>query len=638
MRDEWIWFSFLAFPVYLDHESSIDAQETTVKRSFLGNIPVLFKFLSLTAVFLAAFAVTYLMAARGLESLATALETVQVVHMKTYRAVSDLRSRMASYNARVLSLASVVLSGDPDGEASSKLFWLGDSATKLSQAINGFDSISDDAAIMAELEAYIEAAERMRAAATSDIQAVKAALKDTVVAYESVEKSLDVLEFVERDVQDENYRIATEESISIRKSLLTVNAAAAILILAVSALVSISMTRALATLVRSLRNMARGDCTERVDAMGTDEIASIGAAANELTGSLNTLVGAVRGRVLKLSRQGEELADTMRGTSRSVDGIDAAIASSRAGLEHEAEAVEAVAAAIEQLARTVDSLFTMIGDQGSVIDRSSTLVENMITNVRSIASNTDSADRAAEALLSTTGDGAKVLGDMDSAVSEISRYSQGLAAAAATINDVAERTNLLAMNAAIEAAHAGASGRGFAVVADEIRKLAERSAAQATEIAADLARVGTSIAKVKGAANAVSGTFGKVIAEAGDVGRIVSEIRKTTAEQSAGGSQVLDGLARLVSITKQVADGAREMTVGNGQILEQVAALKTAAEATMAANDQIGHGTAAIAKAVSSTSELAGANETLILEVLQGVNVFKIDSCDDTDAPASEQT
>jgi len=586
-------------------------------------------------VFLAAFAVTYLTADKGLRSLGTALETVQVVHMKTYRAVSDLRSRLASYHARVLSLASVALSGDPDKEVSSKLFWLGDSTTKLDQAVNGFDSISDDKAIMSDLVAYKTASERIRASASTDIEVVKVALKDTTARYESIEKNLDVLEFAERSIQDENYRVATEAAKATRRLLLLVNTVAALVIVVISALISISMTKALATLVRSLRNMASGDCTERVEAMGTDEIASIGAAANELTGSLNTLVGAVRERVFKLNRQGVALAETMRDTSRSVDGIDEAIVSSRAGLEDESAAVEAVAAAIEQLARTVDSLFTMIGDQGSVIDRSSALVSDMIANVKSIAASTDSADKAADSLLATSGDSARVLGEMDTAVADISRYSQGLAAAAATINDVAVRTNLLAMNAAIEAAHAGSAGRGFAVVADEIRKLAERSASQAAEISSDLTKVGESITKVKGATSAVTETFSKVLAEAGEVGRIVSEIRETTAVQSAGGAQVLDGLSRLVSITRQVTEGAQEMTVGNGQILEQVSTLKSAARATVEANDRIGSGTAAIARAVASTSELAEINETLIQEVLQGVNAFKIDSCDDTDAPAN---
>jgi methyl-accepting chemotaxis protein len=592
-------------------------------------MPVFVKFLLLTIVFLVAFAATYFMADRGIRSLGEALDTVQVVHMKTYRAVSDLRSRLASYNARILAVASVAMVGDPEGELSSRLFWLQDSATKLGQAINGFDSVSEEKGIVEELKGYVKVSSLLAAAAKSEPGMVKPKLVELERLYESIEKNLDVLEAIERSTQDESYRLASALAGETRTGLLIVNGIAAFLILLASTIISFSMTKPLANMVRSLRNMAKGDCTERVEARGTDEIGSIAKAANELTGSLNTLVGAVKGRVVQLLKQGEELAANMRATSRSVDGIDAAIASSRSGLDDESAAVEAVASAIEELSRTVDSLFTMIGDQGAVIDRSSELVEDMIGNVRSIATNTDSADKAAESLLARSGDGSKVLGEMDSAVTEITRYSQGLAVAAATINDVAERTNLLAMNAAIEAAHAGASGRGFAVVADEIRKLAERSAAQATEIASDLAKVGTAIAKVKNAASAVSGTFGHVLAEAKDVGSIVSAIRASTAEQSAGGSQVLDGLQRLVAITKQVAEGAKEMTVGNSQILGQIATLQAVSQATIAANDEIAHGTVAIGEAVASTSELAEINERLIMEVLQGVNAFKIDSCMD---------
>lgn len=603
------------------------------RRSFMGNVPVFLKFSFLTAIFMVAFAFTYLVADRGLRSLGGALETVQVVRMRTYRAVSDVRSRMASYNARILLLASVALSGDPDKEMSSKLFWLDDSRTKLNQAINGFQSISDNDTLIAEFSAYLAASDGLKAVAGSDTAAVKARLNEAVALYESIEKNMDLLEHSERASQDESYRVATTEAGLIRKTLLAVNAIAALVSLAASALLSISITRSLASLVRSLRNMARGDCTERIAAMGTDEIGSIASAANELTASLNTLVGTVRERVLALRHQGEELASNMHATSRTVGGMDRAIASSRSSLQDESRAIEAVAGAMEELDQTVDSLFSMIGKQGEVLDRSSQLVKEMIGQVRDIANNTDAADEAADALLASSGDGTKVLGSMDQAVAEIARYSEGLSAAAATINDVAERTNLLAMNAAIEAAHAGASGRGFAVVADEIRKLAESSVAQAADIAADLSKVGASISRVKSAAGAVSGAFGKVLTEAEGVGRIVSEIRRATTEQSRGGAEVLDGLATLLTITGQVSDGAEKMTSGNDQILTQVATLQSVSRASFAAFDEIGRGTTVINSTVNATSELAEMNEKLILEVLQGVNAFKIEACFDGEHP-----
>jgi methyl-accepting chemotaxis protein len=609
--------------------SSDIVEEMVMKRLFLGNTPVFFKFLTLTVIFLAAFAATFVTADRGLRSLGSALESIQVVQMKTYRAVSDVRSRMAMFNARVLLLVNAAMSVDGASEISSRVFWLEDSQTKLTQAINALASLSNDGAIITELQAYVQSAAHVKDAATTATTDVKAALNETVSQYESVERNLDVIETAERAKQDESYALATKEASASRRILLLVNLVAALIILAASSALSLSMTTSLAALIKSLRRMAQGDCTERIEATGRDEIGSIATAANDLTASLNMIVGTVRQRVLSLREQGEELAAQMHRMSNSVDGIDAAVDTSRGGLSRQSEAVEAVAAAIEQLARTVDSLFTMIGDQGAVIGESSSLVEQMIANVKSIAANTDSAGKATDSLLASSTDGTAVLGDMDGAVLEITRYSEGLAAAAMTIADVAKHTNLLAMNAAIEAAHAGSAGSGFAVVADEIRRLAERSASQATDISKDLSRVAESIAKVKDAAAAVSGSFGTVLVQANDVGRIVADIRRSTAEQSSGGSRVLEGLARLVSITKQVNDGAQEMTLGNGQILEQIATLKSVAEATVSANDDIGKGTAEIERAVAATSELAELNERQILAVLQGVDAFKIDSCSD---------
>ncbi|MBN2874404.1 MAG: hypothetical protein JXM71_04855 [Spirochaetales bacterium] len=605
-----------------------------MRRRFLGNMPVLAKLLILTAVFLVAFGVTFLSAEKGLRTLGEAFETVQVVHMRTYRAIADLRTRMAAYNTRLLSLASALIAGDPDSQRSSMRYWLDEAETKLKQAVNAFASLADDKAILDGLDAYLEASKLVREATADDRPAARVALDKSVAAYESVERNIDTLEATVRDQQDKSYLSATQTATLTSQTLLVANAVAAVVILAVSLLISLSMTGALSSLVRSLRRMAKGDCTENFELMGRDEIGLIAEAASELTASLNTLIGTVRARVIALRRQGEDLMGTMQNTNRAVKSIDAAVATSRDGLGEQSAAVVTVASAIEELARTVESLFSVIGEQNSALERSSTLVQNVIANIRAIAASADSADGAAAALLSSSGEGTKVLGGMDAAVAEIARYSERLGAAATTINDVAERTNLLAMNAAIEAAHAGNAGRGFAVVADEIRKLAERSAAQAREISGDLSKVGSSISKVKEAASAVSGSFGQVLGGAENVGRIVSEIRRATAEQNEGGSRVLAELDRLAAITKQVGEGAREMTAGNEQILEQVSTLKAVADAAVSANDDIARGTAAIDAAVASTTELAGVNERLIVEVLQGVDAFKIAACVDEEAEA----
>jgi len=153
-------------------------------------------------------------------------------------------------------------------------------------------------------------------------------------------------------------------------------------------------------------------------------------------------------------------------------------------------------------------------------------------------------------------------------------HSDHLVEANTIIQSIASQTNLLAMNAAIEAAHAGDAGRGFTVVAEEIRKLAEDSSQQSKDIAGNLKEIKQTIDMVVQTSSDAGNAFGNIEQLVHRVENLVQEIQQAMQEQNTGNQQVLESLKNMQNITMEVKDGSREMKEGAGQILHEMKNLK----------------------------------------------------------------
>jgi methyl-accepting chemotaxis protein len=149
----------------------------------------------------------------------------------------------------------------------------------------------------------------------------------------------------------------------------------------------------------------------------------------------------------------------------------------------------------------------------------------------------------------------------------VARESEGLLEINAVMQNIASQTNLLSMNAAIEAAHAGEAGKGFAVVADEIRKLAESSSEQAKTVSTVLKKIKESLDKISGATQIVLNTFENIDAGVKTVSAQTEEIKNAMEEQGVGNREVLTVVDALNQVTHDVTRSSAEMRDGSHEII-----------------------------------------------------------------------
>ncbi|MFW6234633.1 MAG: methyl-accepting chemotaxis protein [Spirochaetota bacterium] len=270
--------------------------------------------------------------------------------------------------------------------------------------------------------------------------------------------------------------------------------------------------------------------------------------------------------------------------------------------------------------RNINDLNETIIDQGANIDESSASVEQMVGNIASIGKNVEHIERQFSVLEQAGTNGLSRLDVVQNRASEIGDQSQALIATIAIISQIAQQTNLLAMNAAIEAAHAGAHGGGFAVVAGEIRSLAETSGEEAKTIKRSLQQMQRAVEQIVPATTDAAASFVTVKEQIDELSHRIAEVRSALEEQGVGSREIVSALARMTDITANVRESSKNMTDGSGLILQQTHGLKEISEGV---SRQIAHTVTASQEITDTILRVEQAMESMQESLQFAISAFK---------------
>jgi len=404
---------------------------------------------------------------------------------------------------------------------------------------------------------------------------------------------------------------------------------AAIAITASAGLVYFILGRTTKPIIRvadTLKDISEGegDLTRTITVNSNDEIGDLATYFNKTLEKIKNMVVVIKKETDGLSEIGGDLSSNMTETAAAVNEITANIQSIKGRVINQSASVSQTNATMEQVINNINKLSGHVENQSSNISQASSAIEQMVANIGSVTktlvSNADNVKTLEEA--SEIGRGG--LQEMASNIHEIARESEDLLKINAVMENIASQTNLLSMNAAIEAAHAGEAGRGFAVVADEIRKLAESSGEQSKIIGATLKKIKESIDKILRSTETVLARFEAIDSNVKTVAQQEDNIRNAMEEQGIGSKNILDGVSNINEITRQVKGGSEEMLVGSREVVNESRNLERVTQEITGGMNEMASGAEQVNVAVHHVNEICVKNRASIETLLHEVSRFKV--------------
>lgn len=309
---------------------------------------------------------------------------------------------------------------------------------------------------------------------------------------------------------------------------------------------------------------------EDLKATNRSELGVIMQNMNLLKKEMSEILSDINSSTTATVRQSNDLVSNMNFTKENVSKITNAISTVKDEMQSQASGVQESNASAEQIMANIKSLNQAIENQAANVTESSAAVEEMVGNITSVTQILKKNDVLVGDLSLASEEGQKRVLQTVNDAEKVMKQSEGIMQALTIIQNIATRTNLLAMNAAIESAHAGEAGKGFAVVAEEIRKLAEQSNSQSKQIDENLKSLSEAITNITTEIRIVQKDFSSIFDLTQKVKSQEDVIASAMEEQNVGNRQILEAMKGINDSTESVKNGSEEMLAGGEQILKEM--------------------------------------------------------------------
>ena len=402
-----------------------------------------------------------------------------------------------------------------------------------------------------------------------------------------------------------------------------------VMILAVITVIIIFVSRSITAPLKKMEGVfsyiGDGDFTHSIEVKTDDEIGNINRALNGTMDKIKELIGTIKKEAVELTDIGTELSSNMNETAAAVNEINANIQSIKGRAINQSASVTETNATMEQITNNIGKLNDQVDKQTRSVAQSSSAIEQMLANVQSVTQTLTKNMDNVKQLESASEIGRTGLQEVSQDIQEITRESEGLLEINSVMENIASQTNLLSMNAAIEAAHAGEAGKGFAVVAAEIRKLAENSSAQSKTISTVLKKIKGSIDKITVSTDKVLQRFEAIDSHIRTVSDQEENIRNAMEEQGQGSKQILEAIGLLNDITRQVKGGSHEMQEGSNEVIQEGKNLEIITQEITGGMNEMAIGADQINIAVHRVNELTVSNQDKIGVLTKEVSKFRVE-------------
>ena len=376
--------------------------------------------------------------------------------------------------------------------------------------------------------------------------------------------------------------------------------------------------------IEDFKIASKGDLTIRSNIDSQDEIGFLSNFFNEFIISIQNIIKNIRNEVSNTSKISMDLATTSEETLSSTEEIRVNVENMKNKIDILDNEIISSSNLINDIKDFVKELVNLITSQSAAITESSSSIEEMISSIQSIARVTEEKKKLVLHLENIATAGEVEMENTIKIINKVTESAITILDMIKVIEDIISKTDLLAMNAAIEAAHAGEYGKGFAVVADEIRKLAESSGDSAKHITRSLTQIREYINISEKSILKTGEMFNNIVKNIKEISNGMQEMSNATSEMSLGGNQILEALSSLIEITEKVNISSKDITEKIDNITKSLNNLSLISTDAKNGMSEITIGINEIYKATAIVSEAGVKNSDTVKSLEESVNKFKV--------------